>query len=149
MTNRLYPFHTGLLATDYHRFHSAPYKGSGWRLELVQPSSELSIASEVVGDRIYPAKEVVIWARNEVSAQRAADLIHSARLLIDGSNLLSHIYPGEHAPSKQLEKRKKECTSRSFLQTPRSSLPISRWLVSLLRVLRGDFNTSTQWPSFG
>jgi hypothetical protein len=98
MTNRLYPFHTGLLATDYHRFHSAPYKGSGWRLELVQPSSELPIASEVVGDKIYPAKEVVIWARNEVSAQRAADLIHSARLLIDGSNLLSHIYPGEHAP---------------------------------------------------
>jgi hypothetical protein len=101
-------FHTGLLATDYHRFHSAPYRGSGWHLDLVQPNSKLPFASEVAGDKIYPAKEVVIWARNEVSAQRAADLIHSARLLIDGSNLLSHIYPGEHAPIQAVEEEEGE-----------------------------------------
>src|SRR5262245_54199886 len=113
-TNQLYAFHTGLLATDYYRFRSAPYTGSGWHLELAKPNSKLPIASEVSGDRIYPAKEVVIWARNEVSAQRAADLIHSARLLIDGSNLLSHIYPGEHAPIQAVEEGEGELHEPGF-----------------------------------
>jgi hypothetical protein len=41
---------------------------------------------------------VIIRATKQVNAQRAADLIHAARLLLDGSNMLSHLYPGEHAP---------------------------------------------------
>ena len=61
-----------------------------------------------IGDRIYPAKEAVIMAGNEVTAQRAADLIHAARLLLAGSNTFSHIYPGEHAPIRKAEPRKDE-----------------------------------------
>ena len=51
-----------------------------------------------VDDKVYPAKEVIIWAKNENDAQRVADLIHGARMLVDASNSLSHIHPGEHAP---------------------------------------------------
>ena len=51
-----------------------------------------------VNGKTYPTKEVMIWAADEVAAQRAADLIHAARLLLDGCNTFSHIYAGEHAP---------------------------------------------------
>lgn len=102
----LLAFHTGLLALDYNRFPQPPYKGNGWHLGFVKPASELPIGSAIVGDKIYPAKEAIIWAKNEVDAQRAADLIHAGRLLIDGSNLLSHIYPGEHAPIQQADNSK-------------------------------------------
>jgi hypothetical protein len=95
---QLLAFHTGLLALDYNRFPQPPYKGNGWHLDFVEPVSALPIGSAIVDDKIYPAKEVMLWAKSEVDAQRAADLIHAGRLLIDGSNLLSHIYPGEHAP---------------------------------------------------
>lgn len=95
---QLLAFHTGLLATDYYRFPDTPYKGKGWQLDFRTPVSDLPIASEVVNDRIYQAKEVIISAHNEITAQRGVDLIHTGRLLTDGSNLLSHLYPGEHAP---------------------------------------------------
>lgn len=91
-------FHTGLMACDYYRFSDPPYRGQSWHFDLVLPATDLPVASTIVGDRIYPAKEVVIWADRDVAAQRAADLAHAARLLIEGSNLLSHLYPGEHAP---------------------------------------------------
>lgn len=105
---QLRAFHTGLLATDYYRFRPAPYPGKGWRIDLVQPNSKLPITSEMVGDKIYPGREVVIWAGNDVRAQSAADLVHAARLLLSGSNLLSHLYPGEHAPIQEVEEGEEE-----------------------------------------
>ena len=97
-SKKLGGFHTGLIATDYYRFPKPPFKGNGWHITLVAPRSELPIASEVVGDEIYPGKAVLILAKNEIVAQGAANLVHAARLILDGSNLLSHLYPGEHAP---------------------------------------------------
>ena len=94
----LLAFHTGLLAIDYYRFPPPPYVGNGWHLDLVEPPRNLQIGSAIVDDERYPAKEVVVRASSEVSAQRAADLIHAARLVLDGSNYASHLYPGEHAP---------------------------------------------------
>jgi hypothetical protein len=91
-------FHTGLIAIDYYRFPDTPYKGKGWHFDLVSPASKLPVGSVVVNGTAYPAKEAVIWADNEIVAQRAANLTHSARLLIAGANLLSLRYPGEHAP---------------------------------------------------
>ena len=92
------PFHTGLMACDYFRFPDPPYRGKSWYFDLVPPATDLPVASTIVGDRVFPAKEVVIWANRDVTAQRAADLAHTARLLLEGSNLLSRLYPGEHAP---------------------------------------------------
>jgi hypothetical protein len=92
------PFHTGLIACDYFRFPDPPYRGKSWHFDLVPPATDLPVASTIVGDRVFSAKEVVIWANRDVTAQRAADLAHTARLLLEGSNLLSRLYPGEHAP---------------------------------------------------
>jgi hypothetical protein len=88
------------MAADYYRFPRPPYAGNGWNLDLLLLNQDFPvIGSERGADgKVYPAKEVVVRATNPVSAQRAADLVHAARLLLDGSNLLSHIYPGEHAP---------------------------------------------------
>jgi hypothetical protein len=86
------------MAFDYYRFPPPPYVGNGWHLDLVLPPTEFPAGSVSVGDESYPDKEVVIRATSEVHAQRAADLIHAARLLLDGSTLSSHIYPGEHVP---------------------------------------------------
>jgi hypothetical protein len=86
------------MAYDYYRYPEPPYKGKAWYVELVEPSTELPVGGAFVDDRHYPAKEVVIWATREVNVQRAADLIYSARLVLEGSTLLSHLYPGEHAP---------------------------------------------------
>lgn len=89
-------FHTGLLAFDYHRFPGPPYYGNHWRVDLVVPPTEPQMGSAVVGDKIYPAREALVSATDEVAAQRAADLIHAARLILQGSNLLSHLYPGDN-----------------------------------------------------
>ena len=91
-------FHTGLLASDYFRFPPPPYRGNRWLLNFILPPTELPMGSTHFGDKVYPAKEVVIFAETKERAQRAADLIHAARLLLDASNFLSHIYPGDHAP---------------------------------------------------
>ena len=92
LLKRLAAFHTGLIATDYHRYPKPPFEGSRWHITLVKPNSEFPIASEVVGEKIYSGKEVLIFAKTEIVAQRAANLIHAARLIVDGSNLLSHLH---------------------------------------------------------
>ena len=97
-SQELLAFHTGLMAFDYYRFPPPPFVGNGWHLDLVLPGTDFPIGSARAGDESYPAKEVVVRATSEVKAQRAAGLVHSARLLLEGSNLLSQIYPGEHAP---------------------------------------------------
>jgi hypothetical protein len=125
------PFHTGLMAFDYYRFPDPPYQGSGWRFDLIVPPTELPVGSAVVNDAIYPAKEVIIWAEQEIAAQRAADLTHAARLLIEGSNLLSHLYPGEHAPiqqanpefSSELTEDESDFLSRTQVMAP--SIPLA------------------------
>jgi len=62
------------------------------------------MGSMSISGKTYAAKEVVIHARKDDRAQRAADLIHAARLILNASNVLSHIYPGEHAPIWPLER---------------------------------------------
>ena len=94
----LLAFHTGLMPFDYYRFPHPPYRGKNWHLDLVLPPDEFEIGSASVNGKTYPAKEVMIWAADEAAAQRAADLIHAARLLLDGCNTFSHIYPGDMPP---------------------------------------------------
>jgi hypothetical protein len=128
---KLLAFHTGLMAFDYYRFPDPPYQGNGWRFDLAVPATELPVGSAVVNDRIYPAKEVIIWADTEVIAQRAADLTHAARLLLEGSNLLSHLYPGEHAPIQRAnpkfssELTEGESTFLSRMQVMAPNIPLA------------------------
>lgn len=121
---RVAAFHTALIATDYHRYPKPPFKGSGWHITFVKPNSEFPIASEVVGEKIYPGKEVLIFAKTEIVAQRAANLIHAARLIVDGSNLLSHLYPGEHAPI-YAEERGKSAEGGDNLDFPKSATVVT------------------------
>jgi hypothetical protein len=130
-SKKLLTFHTGLMAFDYYRYPAPPYVGNGWHLDLVLPSTEPPIGSSIVGDERYPAKEVVIRATSEVSAQRAADLIHAAGLLLEGSNLLSPLYPGEHAPiypastnsASTLKQREPRFRNRTRVMT--SNIPLA------------------------
>jgi len=73
-------FHTGLLVSDYFRFPPPPYRGNRWHLNFIVPPTELPMGATHFEDKIYPAKEVVIFAEAKERAQRAADLIHAARL---------------------------------------------------------------------
>jgi hypothetical protein len=91
-------FHTGLFALDYFRYPKFPYRGNGWEISLLGPSKLPSTTSTHYRGRDYPGKEVLIHAPSKEHAQKAADLIKSALLTIDGSSLRSHTYPGEHAP---------------------------------------------------
>jgi hypothetical protein len=102
--NKLMAYHTGLFAADYSRFPRPPYQGNGWHANLIARDSELPMGSMSISGKTYPAKEVVIHAKTHDQAQRAANLIHAARLVLNASNVLSHIYPGEHAPIWPLEK---------------------------------------------
>lgn len=95
---RLSLFRTGLWACDYFEYPTPPYRGAGWHAKLMLPKSELPVGSMILGDKSYPAKEVIIAAETETKAQRAADLIHAARLVLDGYTSLSQVSPGEHAP---------------------------------------------------
>jgi hypothetical protein len=81
-----------------HQFPKGPYAGKGWIIDFVLPFSKYPPASEMIGNKVHIVKEVVIRAKNEVVAQRAADIIHASRLLLEGCNLSSQLYPGEHAP---------------------------------------------------
>jgi hypothetical protein len=102
--NKLMAYHTGLFAADYSRFPRPPYRGNGWHANLIATDSEFSIGQMRISGKTYTAKEVVIRAKKDDKAQRAANLIHAARLVLNASNVLSHIYPGEHAPIWPLEK---------------------------------------------
>lgn len=90
-------FRTGLIAIDYYRFPKPPFKAKGWKVVLAKPNAEFPISAESDGKKTYPGKEVVILTDSELKAQRAANLIHATRLLLDGSNALSHLFPGENA----------------------------------------------------
>jgi hypothetical protein len=90
-------FHTGLLAIDYSDFPAFPHRGAGWHIELLPPDSEKYPNAIVRGDEFSPAaRELVVFAKGEGQAQKAADLIHSVRHLLDCSNVMSHLSPFEH-----------------------------------------------------
>lgn len=112
-------YHTGLFAADYSRFPPPPYRGNGWHADLIAAESEFSVGSMDISGKTYSAKEVVICATTNEKAQRAADLIHAARLVLDASSVLSHIYPGEHAPIWPLEQnnRPKSANDESEIVT--------------------------------
>jgi hypothetical protein len=88
-------FHTGLIALDYFEYPEFPYHGNGWSVGLAELPEPL-VSREFGGEK-YPGKEVVITASTEAKAQRAADLIHSSFMALDGSTARSRIYQGEHA----------------------------------------------------
>src|SRR5947207_10312459 len=90
-------FHTGLYAIDYVDFPTFPDRGAGWHMELLPPDGrEYPIGGMMRGAEYYPARELAVFAKGEAQAQKAADLLHSARLLLDGANMMSHLWPGEH-----------------------------------------------------
>ena len=102
-------FHTGLLVSDYFRFPPPPYRGNHWLLNFILPPTELPMGSTHFGDKIYPAKEVVILAETKERAQRAADLIHAARLLLDGKRQSKHTLD-------RLSQQPRQPTGRSMLR---------------------------------
>jgi hypothetical protein len=81
-TKKSEAYRTGLMASDYTDYPEFPYKGRNWYLTLLTPRNPKSFTSSVKG--IFPAMEVIIHAPTEIAAQRAADLIHSARLVVTG-----------------------------------------------------------------
>jgi hypothetical protein len=89
-------FYTGLCSIDYSDYPAFPYRGRNWQIELLQSDHEKNSSSMARDNKIFPARELAIYARDHESAQRAADLIHSSRLLLDGSNVMSHLESGEH-----------------------------------------------------
>jgi len=60
----------------------------------VEQSEEFPRGGEHSGDQFYPYKEVVISARNQVVAQRAANTIHNAHNLLHGFNLFGTFSSG-------------------------------------------------------
>ena len=80
-------FHTGLHTSDYYRYPRPPYRGRGWSVNFVKQTTEFPRGGEYSGDKFYPYKEVILSARDQVSAQRAASTIYNARNLLQGSNL--------------------------------------------------------------
>jgi hypothetical protein len=98
-------FHTGLHAMDYADYPAFPHRGAGWHIDLLPKDPQKFPSASVRGDDFYPARELAIFAKDEDKAQRAADLVHSARLLLDGSNVMSHLWPGEHPVIWPLDRR--------------------------------------------
>jgi hypothetical protein len=99
-------FHTGLHAIDYADYPDFPHKGAGWHIDLLPNDPRKFPSASVRRNDFHPARELAVFAKDEDKAQRAADLVHSARLLLDGSNVMSHLWPGEHPviwPLSQIE----------------------------------------------
>jgi hypothetical protein len=89
-------FHTGLYAIDYADYPHFPHRGAGWQIDLLPEDPKRFPNASIRVEKIYPARELAVFARDEDTAQRAVDLAHAARLLLDGSNVMSHLWPGEH-----------------------------------------------------
>jgi hypothetical protein len=80
-------FRTGLHTSDYHRYPTPPYRGRGWSVNFVKQTTEFPRGGEYSRDKFYPYKEVILSARDQVTAQRAVTTIFNARNLLQGSNL--------------------------------------------------------------
>ena len=111
-------FHTGLYAIDYSDYPPFPYRGRNWHIELREPDGEFGTLLRRDGES-YPARELAIFATDIDSAQRAADLVHESRLLLDGSNEMSHLYPGEHHQIRPIggTEKNKPGTERHHIST--------------------------------
>ena len=79
-------FHTGLHTSDWHSYPAPPYKGKGWTVTFMKQTTEFPQGGEYSGSKFYPYKEVIISARDQVTAQRAANTIYNVRNLLQGSN---------------------------------------------------------------
>ena len=91
-------FHTGLVSTDYPRYPATPYHGKGWSVQFSpMPSTFPGQTFEVSFGRKYRGKEVTITATTQGTAERAANLIHGAMFLVEGSSFFSHLLPGENS----------------------------------------------------
>jgi hypothetical protein len=121
-------FHTGLNAIDYSDYPAFPYVGAGWHIDLLPPDSNKYPNAMVRGDDFYPARELAVFAKAEGQAQKAADLVHSARLLLDGSNVMSHLWPGEHPaiwPMNRVEKDDEEAFDARKTEITTVHLPLA------------------------
>ena len=78
---RMPRFHTGLHTSDWHSYRDTPYKAKGWIVSFEEQATEFPRGGEYSGDRFYPYKEVIISARDQVIAQRAANTIYNVRNL--------------------------------------------------------------------
>src|SRR5260370_40399259 len=92
-------FHTGLHTSDWHSYPDTPYKAKGWIISFEEQATEFPRGGEYSGDRFYPYKEVIISARDQVIAQRAANTIYNVRNLLQGSNLFGMFSSGPQSVS--------------------------------------------------
>lgn len=87
---------TGLITTDYWRFPPFPYKSRSWSLDVVETVRSCEccehpfVAEGRSGER-FTGREVLIEARNEIVARKAAFLIQAASDVLDGSSTLSQL----------------------------------------------------------
>jgi hypothetical protein len=80
-------FATGLLATDFLEYRMPPFVGRGWKVTYrVDPRRQHHI---VLGNKVVFAKEIVIHAGNQILAQKAIGLIHSALVLLWNDPLIA------------------------------------------------------------
>jgi hypothetical protein len=96
---RMPRFHTGLHTSDWHSYPDTPYKAKGWIVSFEDQATEFPRGGEYSGDRFYPYKEVIISARDQVIAQRAANTIYNVRNLLQGSNLFGMFSSGPQSVS--------------------------------------------------
>ncbi|MGH9697855.1 MAG: hypothetical protein ACRD5R_05855 [Candidatus Acidiferrales bacterium] len=87
-------FHTGLHPSDWHAYPTPPYRGRGWTISFAKQTTQFPQGGEYSGDKFYPYKEVIISARDQLTAQRAANTIYNARNLLQGSNLFGMLSSG-------------------------------------------------------
>jgi hypothetical protein len=93
-------FHTGLHTSDWYLYPTPPYKGRGWTVTFVKQTTQFPHGGEYSGDKFYPYKEVIISARDQVAAQRAANMICNARNLLQASNLFGMFSSGPESVSR-------------------------------------------------
>src|SRR6185437_15195113 len=85
-----------LVSTDYLRYPATPYHGKHWSVQFSSmPIAFPGQTFEVSNGRRYRGKELTIAAPNSKIAEKAANLIHGAMLLLEGTNFFSHLMPGE------------------------------------------------------
>lgn len=125
---KLIKFHTRLITSDYHRYPPPPIPGKQWHVtfdELPEGfyprGGEISVDSKGKS-REYIGKEVIIHASSSLRAQRVANLIHSAILLLDGSGFMHgtepRIFPVKRPQSKVEEEQFHDRLRKGLLQKP-------------------------------
>ncbi len=81
-------FRTGLITPDYNQFPKFPYSAKNWWVSLRTPNDDegwrggLSVSGKRGRTVVHPNKEIMIHAQSEVVAQKAANSIFNALLLV-------------------------------------------------------------------